>query len=207
MRTRTSSRGHRAEAQFPLEANATTCYGPKLQGFRVYLLHRYHLPLPDTAKLMTDTCGALVSAGCLDSLGSRTKVLLEPFLETLRHWLLPNPVAYFDETVARVDGKFRWVHVACTPEFTLLHLAPSRSIESMRSGGFLAHGFNGVAIHNGLSAYQKFPRQQGLCNIHHLHELSGIAEAGNQQRATKLAQLLVEILMPVNDAIDTGKTM
>ena len=64
-------------------------------------------------------------------------------------------MVHFDETGDRVDGMLRGVHVACTPEVTLLHLAVGRSAESMSSGGILGHGFNGVAIHDGLPTYQK----------------------------------------------------
>lgn len=59
--TRTCSGGHRTEARFPPEASPTTCYGPKLQGLGAYLLHRHHLPVARTAKLMADAYGAPVS--------------------------------------------------------------------------------------------------------------------------------------------------
>jgi len=204
--TRTCPCGHRTEAPFPPEATATTCYGPRIQGLGAYLLHRQHLPVARTAELMADAFDAPVSTGWLASLATRAKALLEPFLETARRGLRHAPVVHFDETGARVDGVLRWVHVACTPGLTLLHLATGRSAESIGSGGILGHGFAGVAVHDGLPAYRKFPVQHGLCDVHHLRELAGIAEATGQQWATGLAELLVEILVAVNEARHAGRT-
>ena len=66
--------------------------------------------------------------------------------------------------------------------------------------------FNGVAVHDGLPAYRRYPVQHGLCNAHHIRELTGIAEAGGQEWATRMAGLLVEMLVAVNEAKTSGKT-
>lgn len=204
--TRTCSCGHRTEAPFPPEATATTSYGPRIQGLGAYLLHRQHLPVARTAELMADAFGAPVSTGWLASLAGRAKALLEPFLETARRGLRRAPVVHFDETGARADGVLRWVHVACTPELTLLHLAAGRSAEAIGSGGILGHGFAGVAVHDGLPAYRKFPVQHGLCDVHHLRELAGVTEVTGQEWAGRMSELLVEILVAVNEAKDAGRT-
>jgi len=52
----------------------------------------------------------------------------------------PAPCAARIDGVLRQDrrprrGALRWVHVACTPELTLLHLAPGRGDEPIEAGG------------------------------------------------------------------------
>ena len=205
VRTRRCSCGHLTEAFFPPEATASTCYGPRIQGLGAYLMDRHHLPVGRTAELLADAFGAPVSTGWLASLQLRAAKLLGPFLDAVRERVRRAPVAHFDETGARIDGHLAWVHVVCTPELTVLHLAPGRGRESIEAGGILGHGFNGVAVHDGLPAYRRFPVQHGLCNAHHVRELTGIAEAGGQEWAERMAGLLVEMLVAVNEAKAAGK--
>ncbi|RAX45529.1 IS66 family transposase [Arthrobacter sp. AQ5-05] len=206
VRTRLCSCGCRTEAPFPAVVSATTCYGPVIQGFGAYLMGRQHLPVARTAELLTDAIGAPVSTGWLSSLLPRAAKLLEPFLETTGAALRHAPVVHFDETGARVEGRLAWVHVACTDTMTLLHLAPGRSVESIGAGGILGHGFNGIAVHDGLPAYRRYPVQHGACNVHHLRELAGIVESGGQDWAQGISELLTEMLVAVNEAKDAGRT-
>lgn len=206
VRTRHCLCGHSTEARFPPAATATTCYGPGIQGLGAYLMGRQHLPVARTAELLTDALGAPVSTGWLSSLLPRATKLLKPFLQTAGNQLRHAPVAHFDETGARVEGHLAWVHVACTDSVSLFHLAPGRGKESIEAGGILGHGFNGIAVHDGLAAYRKFGVQHGACNVHHLRELAGLVESGGQEWALRLSELLTEMLVVVNEAKDAGRT-
>ena len=62
-----------------------------------------------------------------------------------------------------------------------------------------------VAVHDGLPAYRRYPVQHGLCNAHHVRELTGITEAGGQEWAQRMAALLVELLVAVNEAKALGR--
>lgn len=190
--------------RFPPEATATTCYGPRIQGAGAYLMDRQHVPVARTAEFMHVMFNAPVSTGWLASLQPRAEKLLEPFLETLKDLLRHAPVVHFDETGGRVDGALCWVHVACTSELTLLHLATGRGKDSIDAGGILGHGFNGVAVHDGLAAYRRYPVQHGLCSAHLVRELTGIAESTGQDWATVLAELLVQMLVAVYQAKAAG---
>ena len=106
------------------------------------MMDRHHLPVVRTAELLADAFGAPVSTGWLASLQLRAAKLLGPFLDAVRERVRRAPVAHFDETGARVDGHLAWVHVACTGELTVLHLAPGRGRESIEAGEILGHGFN-----------------------------------------------------------------
>lgn len=113
---------------------------------------------------MADTYGIPVSTGWLASPATRAKALLEPYLEAACFG------SALDETDARTDGVQRWVH-----------LAPDRSAESISTGRIMGRRCNGVAIHDGLTAYRKFSVQHKLCDVHHLLKLAGVTEATDQQ--------------------------
>lgn len=192
-------------AAFPAEATAPTCYGPGVAALGAYLLGRQHLPVDRAAEAMADCFGAPVSTGWLATLLPDAASRLEGFLAETRRQLAAAPVAHFDETGGRVAAKLNWIHVACTETLTLYHLAPGRGKDSIDVGGVLP-GFGGVAVHDGLAAYRKYDVDHGLCGAHHLRELVGMAEATGQTWPTRMADLLVEIHVAVNQAKEAGKT-
>lgn len=201
--------GRMTTASFPAEATAPTCYGPGVAALGAYLQGRQHLPIARAAELMTDCLGAPVSTGWLAGLLPSAAGWLEGFTDAVREQVQAAPVAHFDETGARVEGKLWWVHVACTEHLTLYHRAKGRGKDSMNLGGVLPR-FGGIGVHDGLNSYQGYDIEHGLCNAHHLRELAGIAEATGQTTEqdwpTKMADLLVEINKTVVAAKAQQKT-
>jgi hypothetical protein len=61
----------------------------------------------------------------------------------------------------------------------------------MEDAGVLP-GFTGVAVHDGWAAYRRYGGTHGLCNAHHLRELTAAAEQAGQGWATNMIELLVE---------------
>jgi transposase len=171
-----------------------------------YLMARQHLPVERTRELLAAVFGVSVSTGWLATLVPRAAAGLEGFRAAVAAQLRDAPVAHFDETGARVAAHLWWVHVACTDKYTLYHRAPSRGQASMNLGGVLP-GFTGVAVHDGLHSYRRYPDlSHGLCGAHHLRELAGIGEVTGQDWPRHLGDLLVEMNTAVNDAKGTGKT-
>jgi transposase len=195
-------------ALFPAQASAPTCYGPGVAALGGYLLARQHLPVARAAELMSDCLGAPVSTGWLAGLVPSAANRLEDFVATVRAQLQDAPVAHFDETGARVAGKLGWIHVAATDKLTAYHRAPARGESSMNLGGVLP-GFNGVAIHDGLTSYRHYDVAHGLCNAHHLRELAALEETLGRHGVVwpaAMSELLVELNTAVNRAKDAGKT-
>ena len=62
----------------------------------------------------------------------------------------------------------------------------------MNALGFLPK-YNGVAIHDGYSSYNKYGCQHALCNAHLKRELTGIKENFEQQWAKEINELLSEM--------------
>ena len=202
---RECSCGSVTTAVFPPEATAPTCYGPGVAALGTYLLGRQHLPVDRAAEAMADCFGAPVSTGWLSSLLPRAAGKLTGFLHHIRIELQNAPVAHFDETGGRVAGRLRWIHVACTDQATLYHLAASRGKDSMDAGGVLPD-FTGVAVHDGLATYRRYDVLHALCAVHHLRELVGIAETTGQAWPTKMAELLVEMHVAVDAVKARDKT-
>lgn len=203
---RACSCGQVTTAAFPAHASAPTCYGPGLAALGTYLLARQHLPVARAAECLAEAFGAPVSTGWLASLLPTAEAGLDGFLTIAREQLTDAPVAHFDETGARVAARLNWIHVACTPHWTLLHLDTKRGKTAMDAAGVLP-AFTGVAVHDGLAAYRRFETiRHGLCKAHHLRELVAMAELTGQDWPVELGQLLVELHVEVQKAKVSGKT-
>jgi len=193
-------------AAFPPEASAPTCYGPGVAALGTYLVARQHLPVERAAECLAEAFGAPVSTGWLSCLLPTAAGRLHGFLATVCGALAGAPVAHFDETGARVNGRLHWVHVACTAGLALFHLDTKRGRAGMDAAGVLP-GFRGVAVHDGLAVYRQYDQAtHGLCNAHHLRELAGIAETTGQAWPTTLADLLVTAHIAVQDAKAAGNS-
>jgi transposase len=164
----------------PPAVAAPVQYGPGLAATAVYLMVAHHVPVERTAQILADLLGMGVSVGYLAGLLPRTALGLTGFEQRTRAVLRAAPVVHFDESGARVCGRNRWVHVACTPTATLYHLDDKRGQPAIDAAGVLA-GLRApqVAVHDGWMPYLKDCYRgvdHALCNAHHLRELTGWAE-------------------------------
>jgi transposase len=198
--------GHLTTAAFPAGVSAPTQYGPGVRALGIYLIARQHLPYQRTAELFGDWLGAPVSTGTLAAFVARGAEDLQGFLDEVHRQLIMAPVAHFDETGARVDGRLRWLHAASTNTLTFYALHDQRGYEGIEHTGVLAH-FNGVAVHDGFRPYRRYATAHGLCNAHHLRELQAIIEQDpdhGQTWARQMDGLLRDLQLAVAAATDHG---
>ncbi|WP_370972757.1 IS66 family transposase [Amycolatopsis sp. cg9] len=180
-------------APAPAEATAPACYGPNVTALAVYLLTFQHIPVARTAQLLADLMGLPVSTGWVAGVLTPVAANLEGFAEQVEQALRAAPVAHFDETGIRVDGKNWWLHVACTPHLTAYMPHRQRGGEAMDEFGILNY-FRGVAVHDGLMSYQDFGRKHARCNAHHLRELVAAGEAHPEHTWPTIAIKTLEVL-------------
>ncbi len=185
-------------AAAPAGVAAPVQYGPRLAATAVYLLVGQQIPVARTAEVLAEVLGVAVSTGWLAGLLAKAAGRLGGFIGWLRGLLTGAAVVHFDETGVRVQGRLRWLHVACTAFGTLYHL------DDRRGGTAIdAHGVLGalrrpqVAVHDGWTTYFTAAYAQvehALCNAHHLRELDGWAERDPDRYAfaATLAGLLRE---------------
>jgi transposase len=195
--TRRCGCGHETTAAFPAAVSAPTQYGPRVRALGLYLVSYQHLPYVRAARLMSDWLGAPVSTGTLAAFIARGAEDLGPFLDEIHAQIVSSPVAHFDETGARAEGKLRWLFCSSTEHATFYSLHDKRGFDGLDHAGVLPN-FTGIAVHDGFKPYRNYTHlQHALCNVHHLRELLGVIEPdpGDPQQAwaIRMDQLLRDL--------------
>jgi transposase len=198
-------------AAAPAGVNAPVQYGPGVAAVAVYLMVAHHVPVQRAAQILADLLGVPVSTGWMAGRIGRTAQALAGFAQRVREAVTTAPVVHFDETGARVCGRNRWIHVACTTGLTVYHLDDKRAGPALEAMGVLP-GMAGeqVAVHDGLMSYAKDCYAHvvhALCNAHHLRELTGWAEQDPDRHAwaKTMADLLREGKKQVDAALAAGR--
>jgi len=162
--------------------------------------------LDRTRELCSDLFGHSISEGTIFNIGTACFDRLAAFEETVKSQLIKSPVAHFDETGIRINGKTKWLHVASTPRLTCFEAFDKRGQEAMDAMGILPH-FMGRAIHDHLKAYFKYACNHGLCNAHHLRELIFIVDHYQQPWAKKMKNHLLDIKKAVEKRKRKAKSL
>jgi len=205
-RKRCSGCGRSTTAVFPPEASAPGVgYGPRIKALSVYLMDYQLLPYERTSELLFDLFGEPApGVGTLHSIGRSCFEGLEQTEGTIKEGLRLSEVGNFDETGLRVLGEGMWVHVASTSRLTHYAVHQKRGSEATKEIGILP-SFEGVAVHDGWSAYSKYEQcVHALCNAHHLRELTFVEEEHEQEWAGRMKGLLWEIEEAVREEVALG---
>jgi len=166
--TRRCACGTKTAGQSPQRVTAPVQYGPRVMALIVYLYVGQFLSKTRTAQAMADLFGLPVSDGTVASVTARAGGDLTGFLAAVRAQLAAAPVANFDETGLRVEGRLHWLHSASAGRWSLLHVHRRRGREAMLGGGVLP-AFTGVAVHDAWAPYDTFTgATHVLCNAHAL---------------------------------------
>lgn len=182
--------GARTTAAFPAQATGPACYGPGVRALVAYLSVYQHLPTDRMARLLDDVFGAPVSMGTIANIVTEAGGLAAPAVAQITRLLAQAKVVCFDETGARAAGRLHWLHSASTSGLSLLTVHPRRGKPAMDDAGVLPD-FAGVAVHDGWRPYYSYPQvTHGLCNAHHIRELTALVEAGQEWAACLIETLL-----------------
>ena len=154
------------------EVTAPVQYGPRIKALAVYLKTYQMIPFKRTAELIHTLFGRPLSEGTLASMVKSVSGSLDSSLTAISDILSGSKVAHFDETGGSVHGKLHWFHVASNDRVTLYGMHPQRGAEAMKDMGILPR-FSGRAIHDHWKPYYTFENcTHGLCNAHHIRELT-----------------------------------
>jgi transposase len=197
--------GHLTRGHFPPEAIAPVRYGPRLRGLASYLTQYQLLPYARTAELLRDLFGGSFAPGTLAAIVAECHAALAATETRIQQALQRAAVAHFDETGLRVAGRRPWLHVASTDRLTHNAVQPGRRADLLAASGVLGD-FTGVAVHDGHSAYFTFGCAHALCNVHHLRELTFVAERLQQRWAAELKATLLQMKGLVDAAQAAGQT-
>jgi transposase len=193
------------QGKFPAFVNSLVQYGPRFKGLMVYLMEGQLLPSERARELLEEVIGCEISEGTLYNTRLRCYEQLAAVESYIKAGIQVAPVVHFDETGLRVKSKLMWLHVACNDWLTAYCIDPKRGQLAMDAIDILPN-FEGVSVHDGLASYGKYDSTHALCNAHHLRELRFIVERYEQDWASDMMTLLVEIKTNIEIARAAGKT-
>jgi len=189
----------------PAVANVVQ-YGERVQALSVYLSDYQLLPYGRQSDFFGDVFHRRLSVGTLQTIRQRCAQRLKPIVEAIRQALIGAAVVHFDESGLRVAGQRQWLHVASTSTLTYYRVHPKRGRQALEDMAILP-AFQGTAIHDGYSSYGAYEQcDHGLCNAHHLRELTFMHEHHEQAWAQEMIAGLLAIKQTVDKAKGRGKT-
>lgn len=182
---------HTARASFPENVRGPVQYGERVQALAVYFSHQHFIPVERVCQLFEDVFGVTISPGTCSNVDERLFQKLESFETNLKAYLLATQILHFDETGMRCAKKLHWVHVVASSEATAYTIHAKRGREAMEAMGILPD-FVGTAIHDHWFPYFSFEQtKHGLCNAHHLRELTFVEEEQKEDWAKQMKNLLI----------------
>lgn len=193
--------GELSWGEYPETVVNAVQYGERVQALSVYLSDYQLLPYARQSEFFADVFDHPLSAGTLQTIRQRCAQRLKPVVEAMRQALIGAEVVHFDESGLRVGGQRQWLHVASTPRLTYYRVHGKRGAQALEAIGILP-AFQGTAIHDGYSSYGRYDQcDHGLCNAHHLRELTFMHEHYEQAWAKEL----IDELLRIKQAVDQSK--
>jgi transposase len=195
--------GQRSRGTAPEGAQAPVQYGPRIAAIIVYLYVGQFLSKKRTAQALAELFGVPLSSGTVAALTARAAGKLGGFLERVRQDIAASPVAGFDETGFRVEGRLHWVHCARTGKYSLLTVHEKRGKRAMDAMGILP-SFAGIAVHDAWGPYDTYAAGHQLCCAHAQRELQAVTDTAPEGEwcwAAQAAGALASMQKLVTDAI------
>ena len=196
--------GESLTGEFPLEVSSAVHYGKRVRSIGVYL-HQYQLlPYERTSQLLEEVFGCSISPATIEKSVQECSTQLEKTEQAIVEGIVRSDVMNVDETGVVVEEKLNWLHVESTQELTHYEVHEKRGREATEAIGILPR-FQGSVVHDGWKSYQSYCCRHGLCNAHHLRELTLIEEEYQQSWASKMKELLIAIKENVEKEKTLGK--
>lgn len=191
--------GKIAKGAFPENVNAPVQYGVSVQTLATYFKNQHLIPAERVCEIFEDVFGFSLSSGTCSKIDSKLFAKLESFEINLKTFLLASPVLHFDETGMRCQKKLHWVHVASSETATFFGIHAKRGQEAIDEFNILPK-YLGVACHDHWHPYFAYNQvKHGLCNAHHLRELTFIHEHEKEEWAGDMKKLLLKAKKIVED--------
>jgi len=184
--------GEVSKGVFPENIVAPVQYGERVQALSVYFAHQHFLPFDRLAQMFEDVFGIAISPGTCANVDRKLFAQLESFEINLKAHLIASKVLHFDETGIRCNKKLHWIHVASSDAATFYGIHGKRGQEAIDHFDVLPK-FSGSAVHDHWFPYFAYDQvTHGLCNAHHLRELTFVHEQEKEEWAGELKQYLLK---------------
>lgn len=185
--------------EFPKEVSSPVQYGPAVLAAVVHLTHHHMLPVERTAALMGDLFHLPMSDATVIKASKDARKHLGPTVAAIANALQNAPILHADETGMRVAKSLHWMHVLATGTLTWMARHAKRGKEAFDTLAILPK-FQGTLIHDGWKPYNELGCLHGLCNGHHLRELTYVFEDMQQTWAGSMIELLVAACHEISTA-------
>ena len=183
--------GQESSGRFPARVTHPVQYGPGVQQLAVYLKHEQFMPYERSRQFFADLFGLRLSPGSLQNFTAKAGQRLQPVMGQIKAAISQTAVAHFDESGFYIGGQRHWLHTAGTETMTYYQAHRHRGKKAIDAIGLLP-AFQGTAIHDNWSAYWRYEQcAHGLCQVHHLRELTAVAENDQQRWATHFKAFLL----------------
>jgi transposase len=174
-------------------------YGLNIKALIVYLRVYNIIPADRLSDICADIFNIPLSEGTIFNITESVSSLLIPFENWVRFKLMISEILHCDESGVRIEGKLNWLHSMSNKLYTYYYPHSKRGNKAMDGIGLLPY-FKGYAIHDFWKSYQKYDCFHGLCNEHHIRELTFLQEEYSQEWAEKMIHLLYEIKNKVEES-------
>lgn len=193
-----------AKGEFPENVIAPVQYGERVQALASYFAHQHFMPFERLSQMFEDIFGIGISPATCANVDRKLFVKLEVFEANLKAHLIASKVLHFDETGIRCSKKLHWIHVTSSEAATFYGIHAKRGREAIDEFGLLP-AFRGTAIHDHWFPYFAYTQvKHGLCNAHHLRELTFVYEHENEEWAKEMKELLLKAKKLVEDNAEQG---
>jgi len=192
------------KGNFPEHVRGPVQYGPRFKALAAYLNAYHFIPLERTGQLLYDLFGQWPADGMILQATKALRDRVSGSVLAIRELLTQADVVHFDESGVRVQKKLHWLHVASTETLTAYDVHEKRGRKAMQEIGILPK-FQGRAIHDHFRGYMTFDQcEHAFCNAHHLRELLFITEQYQQDWASAMSALLLEVKEAVAETRAAG---
>jgi transposase len=139
--------GNEMAGEFPEGIRGTVQYGVNLETLAVTLNTVGMMSIERTHEVLSDMFGVPISTGTITEMVKNCAIAVNETVEEIKGAIIEAPLAHFDETGSRVEGKIGWAHVASTEELTYISMEEKRGQKGMDNAGILPN-FKGTGIHD-----------------------------------------------------------
>jgi transposase len=198
--------GYANKAKFPERIKAPVQYGENIQSLCINLSNYQFLSYDRISELMEDLTGYRINESTINKQNERLYTNLESFEEKTKEHIRNCQVSHHDESGIYCEGNRIWLHSSSTKDVTHYGVDAERGKDATDRIGILPDR-NGKIVHDNWATYFMYTNcKHGLCNVHHLRELTWFEEEENAIWANLMKQLLLDAKKQVEQAQLEGKT-
>jgi transposase len=189
--------GGHIRAEFPEGLVQAAQYGNGVKAHAVYMSVEQLVPCERVSEHFDSQLNLPVSAGSICNFKQEAYKGLEIFEKWVKTRLSMSGVLHCDETGININSSREWVHSVSNGLYTYYYPHTRRGKEAMDEMGVLP-GAEAALVHDHWKAYYRYEgKKHGLCNAHHIRELTGAEEEGRQW-----ARPMIDFLLDLNQAVE-----